>query len=238
MNIPFYIQVAATIRRRILSDEYDQGEILPSSEQLEKEFNVSAITIRKALEILSRQGYIQRKRGIGTTISKPEPGIITFKLGGTFRRFIDSLEKELSGSEVLELGSGTGPAHVRKLLELSEKRRIFCAKKIRRHAGMPVGYYLHYGDAQLCKGITRKKMETNRFLELFEQTSGLKMARMEESIRAAISDIDLSAVLKTDFGSPLFFIENVFFDRKNRPATLTQIYYRGDMCSYRANVKI
>ena len=111
-------------------------------------------------------------------------------------------------------------------------------KKIRRYAGVPIGYYLHYGEARLCNGITRKKVETNLFLELFEQASKLKLIRMEESIRAAITDIDLSKVLKTEFGSPLFFIENVFFDSKNRPATLTHIYHRGDMCSYKANVKL
>jgi len=238
MNIPFYIQVAATIRRRILADEYGHGEILPSSEQLEKEFKVSAITIRKALEILARQGYILRRRGIGTTVSKPGSQVITFELGGTFRRFIDSLEKELLGSEVLDLTIGPCTTHVRKMLSLDRKQRVLCVKKIRRHAGVPIGYYLHYSEARLCKGITRKKLETNLFQELFEQASKLKLTRMEENIRAATSDIDLSNVLKTDFGSPLFFIENVFFDSKNRPATLTQIYYRGDMCSYRANVKL
>ncbi|MEJ2244875.1 MAG: GntR family transcriptional regulator [Acidobacteriota bacterium] len=238
MNIPFYIQVAATIRRRILADEYGHGEILPSSEQLEKEFSVSAITVRKALEILARQGYILRRRGIGTTVSKPGSEVITFELGGTFRRFIDSLEKELLGSEVLDLTVGSCPTHVRKMLSLNKKQRVFCVKKIRRYAGVPIGYYLHYSEARLCKGITRKKVETNLFLELFEQASKLKLTRMEESIRAAITDIDLSKILKTEFGSPLFFIENVFFDSRNRPATLTHIYHRGDMCSYRANVKL
>ena len=77
MNIPYYIQVAGTIRRRILADEYSNGDILPSSEQLEKEFKVSAITIRKALEILARQGFIQRRRGIRTMVSKPESNILT-----------------------------------------------------------------------------------------------------------------------------------------------------------------
>jgi DNA-binding GntR family transcriptional regulator len=61
---------------------------------------------------------------------------------------------------------------------------------------------------------------------------------MEETIKASITDIDLSKVLKTGFGSPVFFIENIFFDSKTHPATLTHIYYRGDMCSYKANVKI
>jgi GntR family transcriptional regulator len=238
MNIPFYIQVAATIRRRILADEYGNGEILPSTELLEEEFKVSAITVRKALEILARQGFIQRRRGIGTTVSKPQSEVITFELGGTFRRFIDSLEKEIKDTEVLDLATMPCPPHVREILQLNEKQRVLCVKKIRKHAGIPVGYYLHYGDARLCKGITRKKSESFKFQELFEQTSKLKLTRMKETIKASLTDIDLSRVLKTGFGSPLFFIENVFYDSQNRPATLTHIYYRGDMCSYRATVKL
>jgi GntR family transcriptional regulator len=238
MNIPYYIQVAATIRKRILADEYGDGEILPSSERFEQEFSVSAITVRKALEILARQGFIKRRRGIGTTVSKPKAEVVTFALGGTFRRFIDSFEKELSGSEILDFATMRCPAHVRAILCLDEKQKVLCIKKIRRHSGVPIGYYLHFADARLCKGISRKKTETYKFQELFEQSSGLKLTRMEENIKASITDIDLSKVLKTGFGSPVFFIENVFFDSQNRPATLTHIYYRGDMCSYKANVKL
>ena len=238
MNIPYYIQVAGTIRRRILADEYSNGDILPSSEQLEKEFKVSAITIRKALEILARQGFIQRRRGIGTTVSKPESNILTFELGGTFRRFIDSLEREIMDSEVLDLATIPCPPHVRDILLLKDKQRVLCVKKIRKHAGIPVGYYLHYAEARLCRGITRKKAEAFKFQELFEQTSKLKLTRMEECIKTSITDIDLSRVLKTGFGNPLFFIENIFFDSRKRPATLTHIYYRGDMCSYKATVKL
>lgn len=238
MTVPYYIQVAATIRKRIMADEYGDGEILPSSEQFEKEFNVSSITVRKALEILARQGFILRRRGIGTTVSKPKSEVVTFALGGTFRRFIDSFERELSGSEILDLSTMRCPAHVRQILDLKEKQRVLCVKKIRRHSGVPIGYYLHYADARLCKGITRKKAETYKFQELFEQTSGLKLTRMEETIKASSTDIDLSKVLDTGFGSPVFFIENIFFDSKSRPSTLTHIYYRGDMCSYKANVKL
>ncbi len=238
MNIPYYIQVAATIRKRILADEYGDGEPLPSSEQFEKEFDVSAITVRKALEILARQGILLRRRGIGTTVRKPRPEVVTFAVGGTFRRFIDSYKKELRGSDILSMATVPCPPHVRQLLGLDTRQRVLCIRKIRRHSGIPIGYFLHYGDARLCRGITRKQSETYTFQELFEKVSGRKLARMEETIKASTTDIDLARVLDTGFGSPLFFIENIFFDTQNRPATLTHIYYRGDMCAYRANVRL
>ena len=45
MFVPYYIQVAETIRGRILADQYGQGDLNPSSEELEKDFNFSAVTM-------------------------------------------------------------------------------------------------------------------------------------------------------------------------------------------------
>ena len=48
LPIPYYLQVAETIRSRIIANHYSQGDLIPSYQQLEKEFNVSNITVRKA----------------------------------------------------------------------------------------------------------------------------------------------------------------------------------------------
>jgi GntR family transcriptional regulator len=41
---------------------------LPAEPSLEKMFHVSRITVRKAVEMLSREGYIRAQRGIGTVV--------------------------------------------------------------------------------------------------------------------------------------------------------------------------
>ncbi len=50
-TVPFYHQVAGTIRDRITTGTYDVGSCVPSSIELEREFGVSNITIRKALSV-------------------------------------------------------------------------------------------------------------------------------------------------------------------------------------------
>ncbi|MCH8077238.1 MAG: GntR family transcriptional regulator, partial [SAR324 cluster bacterium] len=51
--LPQYRQVADTLRRRIRNGEYRQGQPLPTQAELERIFQVSGITIRKALGILA-----------------------------------------------------------------------------------------------------------------------------------------------------------------------------------------
>lgn len=64
-SMPQYRQVADTLRRRIQNGVYPSGEVLPPLVKLEKIFNVSSITVRKALGILAAEGRVSGRRGIG-----------------------------------------------------------------------------------------------------------------------------------------------------------------------------
>ena len=67
-----YLKVANSLRTRILEGDYQPGECLPRQHDLAKEHNVSFITLKYALDILEREGYVVRKVGRGTYASLPE----------------------------------------------------------------------------------------------------------------------------------------------------------------------
>ena len=46
---PLYLQVEADIKNRILSKQYMPGDKLPTENELSDQYNVSKITIRKAI---------------------------------------------------------------------------------------------------------------------------------------------------------------------------------------------
>ncbi|MBW1713811.1 MAG: GntR family transcriptional regulator, partial [Deltaproteobacteria bacterium] len=56
--VPIYIQVAETIKGRIVANQYQPGDLIPSARELESEFGVSNITIRKALELLTQENHL------------------------------------------------------------------------------------------------------------------------------------------------------------------------------------
>ena len=67
-----YIRVANSLRTKILEGGYQPGECLPRQHDLAKEHNVSFITLKYALDILEREGYVVRKVGQGTYASLPQ----------------------------------------------------------------------------------------------------------------------------------------------------------------------
>lgn len=67
-NSPLYIQVMEIIKEKILTGEYKIGDFIPTETELEEKFQVSKITIRKAIELLEAEGYVMKKSGKGTTV--------------------------------------------------------------------------------------------------------------------------------------------------------------------------
>ncbi|GIO22189.1 GntR family transcriptional regulator [Oceanobacillus sp. J11TS1] len=65
---PLYLQIKEILKDRILHGEYAINTNIPSEPQLEKEFNVSKITIRNAIKELVQEGYLEKRSGIGTKV--------------------------------------------------------------------------------------------------------------------------------------------------------------------------
>ncbi len=63
-----YIEIAETLKKDILAGIYPVGTQIPTENELEVKFSVSKITVRKAIEILANEGYLEKKSGKGTTV--------------------------------------------------------------------------------------------------------------------------------------------------------------------------
>ena len=68
-----YIQMSNTLRTAITEGEYKSGSRLPTEQQLMEQFGVSRQTVRNALEILTKEGLIQRRQGSGTVVLERKP---------------------------------------------------------------------------------------------------------------------------------------------------------------------
>ncbi len=61
-------EIFLDLEKKILDKEYPPHTLLPSENQLIKIYGVSRETIRKALNLLTTEGYIQKKQGKGSIV--------------------------------------------------------------------------------------------------------------------------------------------------------------------------
>ena len=71
---PSYVQIADHLRSAIQAGRYSAGERrLPAVKTLAAEYEVAQMTVYKALETLTREGYIVAQQGRGTFVREVLP---------------------------------------------------------------------------------------------------------------------------------------------------------------------
>ncbi len=70
MNEPLYQKIYLSLKNDIISGKYQPGAQLPTENKLAEQFQVSKITSKKALNILTEEGYLIRQKGRGTFVSE------------------------------------------------------------------------------------------------------------------------------------------------------------------------
>src|SRR5690554_2418523 len=89
-RIPLYYQLLDVIEEKIRNDTWPRGEQIPAERELCEMFGVSRITVRKAIDELTRSGKLTRIQGKGTFVAE-QP--ISQKLGSIYS-FSQEMEKQ------------------------------------------------------------------------------------------------------------------------------------------------
>ena len=88
---PLYMQAAGQLRLKIERGIWPPGSQIPIIEELQAEFGLSRATIREALDMLQREGLIERFRGKGTFVRATLPERRSHILPTTWSLLLDSL---------------------------------------------------------------------------------------------------------------------------------------------------
>lgn len=238
--IPAFYQVSETIRRRIELGVYPDGTLIPSEKLLEKEFLVSNITIRKALDILTQEGLLQRTRGVGTRVQQVDKHPLQISITGSFRDWFDSASGKSPKLEVevLDMGLQVPPERISKIFQFERDQKLWHLERIQRLDQENTIYVLNYALPERLMDYSVKSFKENRFLEELMKQYGKDFAHIEQKVTATIADIELSKLLGVRFGAPLFFAENIYRNTEHSPLAVSHLYYRGDCYMYTSHIDV
>ncbi|MFB8377776.1 GntR family transcriptional regulator [Paenibacillus taichungensis] len=154
---PLYQQIQKILKDRILHGVYPLGSIIPSEPQLEKEFGVSKMTVRGAVQELSQEGYVQKKSGIGTIVMRNTSHQKLSK-GKRFTELLveegHKLEKKQLESRLITNEAGT---------EEYDRYGPYCQRIERLYIlnGQPYIHLIHFLAAAALPGGGTAEMVTN-----------------------------------------------------------------------------
>lgn len=159
-----YRDVADKLKEDIMSGRYPIGSFLPTEIELEATFNVSKITVRKAIELLAADEYVEKRSGRGTTVLSNRPYNKLSK-GTTFSQLLEKTGKEYTKKnlsyELVELAP-EHPAYSLMGKEVMRLRRMYYFDH------QPFIYYEYHLPKQL-KGTSIEVFEEKSLYRLLDE---------------------------------------------------------------------
>ena len=230
--IPKYYQLAKILRQQIEDGVWKKHKSIPSERKLEIKYNLSRPTIRQAIDILVRQGYLYRVHGRGTFVSpqKLQMGIqeLTSFSEDMRRRGLEP------GQIFLEFGFVIPPDKVAHHLEITDpKKKVLRIKRIRTGNGIHIGIQDSYLNLPEGQNITKQELEgQGSIYAILQERLGIFPSEADETIEVTLANSEEAAQLQIPEGSPLLLNERTMWSQEREVIEFVRILYRGDRYKY------
>lgn len=231
---PLYHQLFLVLRERIRSGEYPLGVVLPGEQELTKVFDVSRITVKRALNELAAAGLVSRHRGRGTVVIYNATVPV---VKGSFDNLMEALKVMGLQTEVelLSLSRVAATPEIAELLGLPSGVPVERAERVRKLEGEPFSYIITHLPIDVATRFDAGDLARRPMLELLEQ-AGYTAQSAEQWITACSAEPAAAQALRINTGAPLLKIVRVMKDRNGAPIEAVQGFYRPERFQYHMNL--
>lgn len=223
--LPLYFQLREQIKQAILHGAYKEGDLIPSERELEEKFSLSSTTVRRALNDLVQEGFLERKAGKGTFVMMRKVKRDLRKVIG-FTKNMEEMGLQ-PATVVLYVRVVTANEFAREKLGLRKGEKVVRLERLRLADGVPMMLETRFIRVDLCPGIEKETLSSSLW-KVFEQKYGLRPIRHSQNINIAQVSNRAAEMLTLEKGSQVFLIKGVTYVRDNVPVECEESLYRAD----------
>lgn len=231
---PRYIQLANRIRELIRDGSWKAGEALPSERSIVEATSLSRVTIRKALELLVKEGLLQQRHGSGTYVSE-ESDRIEQSLG-TLTGFSEDMHSlgHVPSARWIERSIGNPSMEETMMLGLSPGEQVARLHRLRLADGEPLAVEMAVVPASILPDVERMRESLYKTLEAKNVLPEKALQRMHACRLPAFE----AQLLECEEGEPALYIERLSRLESGRAIEFTRSYYRGDRYDFLAELTL
>jgi GntR family transcriptional regulator len=208
---------------RALIAELHPGDVLPSETELSRQFGVSRMTARHAVQILEREHLLYRRKGRGTFVSpQPVPRLLGSPLSFTESMRLRGME---TSSHVLELGYAACREEDAVALNIEPGTNIAVLERLRLADGVPMAIERAV-LAPACAGVI-EVVGTGSLHVAFE-AMGMTPSKATAQVHARLATERERQLLELDDNGVVLCERRVIFDIAGTPLEHTETRYAAD----------
>jgi GntR family transcriptional regulator len=233
-DIPRYLRVYSLLKGQIENNEYKLGEFLPPEYELEKTFNVSRTTVRKAVEMLARQGFVYVKQGKGTEV-------MDFRATQNLRyvtSFSETLREQGFAVSYADVTVVVVPAPRRLAADLrvEASSRVVRVDRVVMADRKPIAMIRNYLLPDMVPGIKQKAGKISSLYSFLESEYNIVLDAATDCITAKVATPGEAEVLRVPVGTPLLEVRRVT-ESGGKPVEIAELRIVADKYEYSVHTK-
>ncbi len=210
---PLYKQLEETLRTEIENGSRPVGSRLPTENELSKTYNVSRVTVRKALDALTKGNYLDRRPGKGTFVAEKK---IQRGLSGVLS-FTDMC-REMGfkpGARTLMVMLRDPSEQEAKDLELQPDEQILVIERLRLADDRPVQLETNYFPERFDFLFNENLNDTSLY-SLIKERRNVIYTQSSKTMEIVYASSQEAKKLQVPKGHPLLCINSVVQDESGQ----------------------
>ena len=208
-NAPIYMKVYNRLKNQILSGSYPSGSFLPTESELEQIYQVSRTTIRKAVKMLSDEGFLSVRQGCGTMVMDTR----TTQNYNQVTSVTESLKKRgyevTTASTMIDVIPAT--REIALDLQIPEETAVARIQRLQLADGNPVTLMENYVEYAKVPDIEKHQGHFVALYQFLEETYGLTIDSTRDRISARSADFMEAQVLGIEPKDALLVIHRITY---------------------------
>ena len=225
-GIPLYIQLKNELLKDI-RENYKPDDIIPAEGELEKLYNISRITVRRAIEELGKEGILVKKQGKGTFV-KEQKILYDANAIGSLTQRLEKQNHHLKTKKIeFEIIKDEHP--VKELLECDT---LICIKRSRVLDDVPFALMKNYLDIKRVPNL-KEKFKIESLYTFLKKQYSIEFYNAEETVEAKAASKEDAQKLGVEEKYPLLSLHRLSFDKHNNPIEYSDIVIKADMYKHK-----
>jgi GntR family transcriptional regulator len=208
-NIPLYIKVQDQLLSKIQGGIYELGDQLPSEAELAEELGVSLITVRRAMQELSSEGWVIRQPGRGTFASKPTKIDQSVSHLTSFTTDMHELGINPSSTVVKQVVV-PAEANLANLFKVKLGTELFHLVRIRKGNDIPILLESVYIPLALCPELRDVDFTSVSLYQVLTD-HGVELTRSTQEFEPIVISDEQAKLLQVPAGTPVFMRQALSF---------------------------
>ncbi len=205
-NSHLYLQIAESIKEKIKMGIYQEGKKIPTEDMLCEKFDVSRITVRKAIQLLCDEGILIKKHGKGTFVDMPK-NIQSISISQSFNGYCIRNGYKPS-VKIINQSLTTASEKVANKIGVKQGEEIIKVERLMSIDGTPTIYEIDYFRKNF-KFLLSENLEDNSLLQTLIESNVKNIHSFNQNVYVEKAPEKISKLLKKEKDYPFLCVDEV-----------------------------